>query len=266
MRRFLLNAVLALPPFRGRHRIVSAIRSYCYAPYQRRMTSGLLLELDVHEWAQLHLAEHGVTEPETMALLERLLKPGDSCIDVGAHVGFVTLVARQAVGAEGCVIAVEPQPYNCERILRNWEINGFTNLQLHVAAAGPNQGFVKLFQQAATDKSRLSLALPMPDALALEFEVPMITVGDLITKYGLASVQVLKIDVEGFELGVLEGLADGAGVVRNIIFEALSPTGTGGDAASEWLTERGFSLRTVTGEPWDGAYPVRESNLWATRV
>jgi FkbM family methyltransferase len=78
----------------------------------------------------------------------------------------------------------------------------------NVAAAGPVPGFVELPQQATTDKSRLSLAMEMPDALSLKFTVPLVTIADLMDQHKIESVALIKIDVEGFELSVLRGLRD----------------------------------------------------------
>lgn len=100
-------------------------------PHATYIKSGFYMYLDPLEWMQITLLSGQTTEPQTMRLFERLLKPGDVYLDVGAHVGFHTLV-----GAEGRVIAIEPQPYNCDRILRNWHLNGYENLFLYVAVAG----------------------------------------------------------------------------------------------------------------------------------
>ena len=87
----------------------------------------LLMELDPQEWLQLQLFESKWLEPETLNLYERLLRPGDVFIDVGAHVGFHSLVARHLIGPDGLVVAVEPQPYNAGKLLANWRANGFVN-------------------------------------------------------------------------------------------------------------------------------------------
>lgn len=226
------------------------------------------MELDCFEWAQMDLARNGVTEPLTMDLIQQILGVGDTYIDVGAHVGFVSLVARQSIGQEGRVFAIDPQPYNCEKLLRNWELNDFSNLIVHVAAAGAESGFVELPQQANTDKSRLSLELGMPNALDLKFVVPMVAIADLMDRHNIASVDLLKIDVEGFELKVLQGLKDRIADVKNVVFEALHEDEEDRQrtrAVCDWLRAQGFEIRTVQGEVFRDAYPVPEENLWGVR-
>jgi FkbM family methyltransferase len=262
----LMDCALKLMPQRGGFRVVSLLRRWFYPVYRRRMRDGFVMELDLFEWAQLELAREGHTEPLTMALLHDLLRPGDTFVDVGAHVGFVSLVARTLVGDRGRVVAVEPQPYNCERMLRNWELNQYSNLNLHVAAAGSHMGVVKLPQQAASDKSKLSLALPMSDALALEYEVPIVTLHHLIQRLDTECVRTLKIDVEGFELDVLQGLGESVACVQNIVLEVLNPETVGGDhALLRWLQGQGYQLRTMTGDAWNGSARLPENNLWASR-
>lgn len=232
------------------------------------MKNGIMLELDCFEWAQVYLAQHGETEPETMACISSILKPGDTFLDVGAHIGYVSLVGRKAVGDDGLVIAIEPQPYNCERILKNWEINGFKNLQLHVAAAGPSSGFVKLPQQAATDKARLSLQVKMHDALDLTFNVPIMPLAHVLTEHGVERLKLMKIDVEGYEISALQGLERLINIVENIIFEALASDAEDKSRTLEvchWLRSHGYSLKTVDGQSWNGGFPVLDGNLWAAK-
>lgn len=269
MNHSIFTSVLRLPTFRGKYRLVESVRGMAVSPYVQTVSHDLRMELDTFEWSQLHLAEHGTAEPTTIRLLESLLSEGETFIDVGAHVGYVSLVARRLVGESGRVVAIEPQPYNCERLLRNWDLNGFENLSLHVAAAGDRDGFVMLPQQSRTDKARLSLALPMHDALPLEYEIPMMTLDRVFEKNQLSEVAVLKIDVEGFEQKVLGGMSEHISAVRNVVFEALIDEHgnfAGTRAVCGWLIERGFRVFTVTGEHWEDSTRIVENNLWASRA
>ena len=68
-------------------------------------------------------------------------------------------MARAAVGPDGLVAAVEPQPYNAAKILANWRVNGFTNLKLFVAAAGEKPGDVfSVLPQLTGVRGRMQLA------------------------------------------------------------------------------------------------------------
>jgi hypothetical protein len=134
MKDLLLTSFLKIPHFRGKTRLETILLYGCRHPRKFKVYGDLLMELDYAEWTQLQLIRGHWLEPQTLACYERLLRPGDVFIDVGAHVGFHALVGRKAVGATGLVIAVEPQPYNSFKILRNFRLNGFTNLKLFVAS------------------------------------------------------------------------------------------------------------------------------------
>ncbi len=263
----LLAAFFRLPYIRGKTRADELLCRLFATTAPLKVRGGLLMELDPVEWTQMQLIKGDWLEPLTIALYEKLLRPGGVFIDVGAHVGFHSLVARAAVGPEGLVAAVEPQPYNAAKILANWRVNGFTNLKLFVAAAGEKPGAVWLHEQAASDRSVLSLDLSVGKNLPQAYEVNLVTLDSVVDACGGRMVDVLKIDVEGFELDVLRGLGEKLANVRQIIFEFLNPAGQEAKSHSlvEFLLSSGFELRNVKGEAWKEGDDVPERNLWAAR-
>src|SRR5262245_25713330 len=115
----LLTPFLRLPPFRVKTRIEQLLRLMLCTPHRTVVAHKLRMELDLAEWTQMQLLKRNWLEPQTLQLYENLLQPGETFIDVGAHVGFHSLVARHLVGPNGLVIALEPQPYNAQKILAN---------------------------------------------------------------------------------------------------------------------------------------------------
>jgi FkbM family methyltransferase len=224
------------------------------------------MELDPQEWLQIHLLAGDLPEPATTALFRSLLRPGDVCIDVGAHVGFLTLAAAQRVGVNGRVIAIEPQPYNCERILINSQANGLENVVVVMAAAGEEDGYVRLHNQKRNDKARLTLAGSGVSDVATLFEVPVLRVDCVRARHGLARVRLLKIDVEGFEREVLAGAGETLALTDNVVFECLPEMDPAVvDVLVETLTSAGFVLQQIDGTPWAPGRPLIEHNVWATR-
>ena len=263
----LYRSFLRLPAFKGKPMMDRLLKAAWYAPRPSRLANGLAMWLDPMEWTQAELLAKGVIEPLTTALMRRLLGDGATYVDVGAHVGFHTLTARQCVGAGGRVVAVEPQPYNCERILHNWQLNGFENLDLFVAAAGARSGMVALRQQAATDKARLSLALEGVNDQPQRYHVAMVAVDDVVRDLGIERIDLVKIDVEGYESQVIEGMRNTLARASHLVFEML-PAGAGGAAGRELLEglrAAGFDARTVTGEWLSGLDAIQENNVWCTR-
>lgn len=266
MIRALYKALLRGPRFRGRHRIENALRALLMPPVDA--IDGLRMELDPQEWLQIEMMAGRPTEPATTALFRRLLQPGDTYIDVGAHVGFHALAAAQCVGPTGKVIAVEPQPYNCAKLLINSQINDLPQIIVTMSAAGDADGMIVLHDQKRNDKARLSV---VPGAgisdVATRFEVPIQKVDSLHARHAPGPVKLLKIDVEGYEREVLAGAAATLSETQNLVFECLpdsSPQMVEELVAT--LTRAGFTLRQVDGSPWTPGGPAIEHNVWASRA
>ena len=265
LRLWLLRALYAMPRIRGRDRLISYISDgLVMKPF--RLSDGLSLLLEPAEYVQLEIIINGANEPRTLQLIRKLVQPGDCVIDVGAHIGHHALHAARAARSNGCVYAIDPQPYNADRISRNATINCLDNVVTICAAAGDTDGFVQLPMQSERDRSRLSLRGKGPNDLTLSVEVPIRRLDSLIQSHNMPAPKLIKIDVEGFELEVLRGLGSRIDSCQNIILELLD--GTDGDLKQrivELLQMSGFQLRQIDGAPWKSGEKLIESNLWAAR-
>lgn len=257
--------ILRLPGFKGKAKIEAVFRALL-KPHISTVHHDIRMELDPEEWLQIDLRASGRLEARTTALFERILRPGDTYVDVGAHVGYHSLVAARLVGEGGRIVSIDPQPYNCAKILANAELNRFTNITVIAAAADEADGFISLKSQSRQDKARLTLAGPGVNDGALTFVVPKITLRWLIETYDLRPVNLLKVDVEGFELEVLNGAGDAMRAIENIVFEVLP----GEDADKTRIIERtvrdfGFQMFDVDGAAWRPGQACVENNVWARR-
>lgn len=268
MRNKIFKALAGLPAFKGKHRCIGLARKLSQSPLVCRVKHGFLMELDSFDWAQLELLENRNTEPITMSLITETLREGDLFVDVGANIGFTSLVGREAVGGSGKVIAFEPQPYCCERLMRNWEINAYENIFLHVCAIGDVDGFIDFAQQPQTDKSKLSVVHKNSSNLKIKFRVPICTLDSIFSDAADQKIRLLKIDVEGYEISAFHGAKKVLSNIDNIIFEALTH-----DAESKlhvekcvaFLRNQGFSICDVRGVAWGVGDEIVENNLWARR-
>jgi FkbM family methyltransferase len=261
----LLTPFLRLPHFKGKTRIEELLRRLVWTPNQTTVFGGARMELDPAEWTQMQLLKRKWLEPHTLELYAKLLRPGDVFVDVGAHVGFHSLVARQLVGPDGLVVAVEPQPYNAEKILANWRANNFTNLKLIIAAASNQDGWVELHDQTNIDRAVLTLRDSGGKNEAQRFEVPLLRLDSIFQRHHIAQTRLLKIDVEDYESEVISGLGNRLRDVQNIVFEVLpSAARESTDVmVTQFLQDHGFELRTVEDRQWQPGAPILENNLWA---
>jgi len=271
MKECLYGAFLRLPRFKGMGRLTPIIRDTLFRRKPISIIHGLRVLPDPIEWVQSDLLRDRISEPSTTSLYAKLLSQGSTYVDVGAHIGYHTLIARHHIGPGGKVIAIEPQPYNCSKILENWGCNGFDNIVLYPAAAGPEASSVSLTPQNELDRSQLSMLADKvtETSVKLAFRVPVRPLSEIFEENAIQAVELLKIDVEGFETEVLKGLGSSSRAVKNIVLEILKTDALRSSESLpvlEELKRNGFSRwQTVTELVWQPGDPLPENNLWATR-
>jgi FkbM family methyltransferase len=158
----------------------------------------------------------GVNElPVQLAVVDSL-GPGGVFVDVGANVGFFSLLAARLVGPEGVVYAIEPVPANAERTRVNARRNGFANVTVIEAAAADGDGSTTLRLAAHPGGAAIAAADVPPDH-AGSLEVTTVTIDSLIRSGRIRPPALIKIDVEGAELEVLAGMATTLRDVRPVV-------------------------------------------------
>lgn len=127
----------------------------------------------------------GEYEPYTTKLIEEHVKPGDVCVDVGASIGYVSMVLARQAGSKGKVYSIEPTENQFEYLKRNIEVNGYTDIitPLNIGAWG--------------EKGNVELKINSGNRI-----VPVDALDNLLP----AKVDFIKIDVDGAEPEVLKGL------------------------------------------------------------
>jgi FkbM family methyltransferase len=185
----------------------------------------------------------------TRGLLLDALRPGDVMIDVGAHVGIVTLQAARHVGRDGHVHSVEPTPANADMLRRNVEAGELANVSVHECAAGSEPGTAVLHQMGLTHLNSLVGANPYSSESS-GVEVPVHRLDDLVD----GRVDAIKIDVEGAELEVLEGagriLAENPGLTLCVEWNPMWLRRAGHSPLHllDALSDRGFAPTLVADE------------------
>ena len=139
----------------------------------------------------------GSYESHVQAAMVQWIREGDVVFDIGANVGFMTILASRLVGARGHVVAFEPEPRNLERLRRHCSWNHSANVRILEAAVSSGSGEGRL--SAARGSSVAGL-----DPLG-EVEVRLVAIDALVQSRELPPPRFMKIDVEGHEVSVLRG-------------------------------------------------------------
>lgn len=168
-------------------------------------------------------------EPETVPLFFRLASRSQLTLDVGAHVGFFTLLAGHA-NSGGCVFAFEPMPAIYERLTYNVALNRLSNVECFASAVGDFDGQAEFYHVAD--------GLPSSSSLSREFmssaggaicssKLPVLTLDQFVWGRGLGRVDLIKIDTESTEPQVLRGMTATLARDRPAIFcEVLQDRGS----------------------------------------
>ena len=144
-------------------------------------------------------------EPATTHLFREFLTPGMVVVDIGANVGYFSLLAADLVGPAGTVYAVEPEPQNNAILRKNVHLNSYSNVRVIEKAVSNRTGPVQLFL-SALDNGSHSISDAAARGVAGDVQVAATTLDDLLEDEGWPKVDLVKIDVEGAEMLVLEGM------------------------------------------------------------
>lgn len=203
------------------HRGLHWLLSHTLIPVLER-SKGLKTMPDDPLWFRLELLTDR-HEPETTALIRQLARPGMTVLDVGAHVGYYARMCSAAVGPQGRVIALEPHPRNHSYLLQN--LKGRSNVTALQVAAAEAEGIAELYDylmmsasgslhydERLRDTQRAQLtdddfAPRMASGHQVEtFTVRTAPLDDLLGEQGISRVDLVKMDIEGAEMGALRGM------------------------------------------------------------
>jgi FkbM family methyltransferase len=172
------------------------------------VAGGSRMSVDMNDMMGQVLATSGIWEPHVTAAFRRLLRPGDVCVDVGAHSGYYTLLAAKLVGSEGHVYALEPSAPAYDALCTNLTLNGVSNVTALPVAAGATDGTAFVGEPPRGNAGGASIRIDASSA-GIESETNAVrvrTVDSVLEDVDDERVRLVKIDVEGFEAEVLRGL------------------------------------------------------------
>jgi len=232
------------------------------------------LVLQVHGYKMFVLASnYDAVSPELLfgggyekyetILFQELVTEGMNVIDIGANIGYYTLLAAKLVGERGKVFAFEPEPQNYALLLRNIEVNGYKNITAVRKAAFSNTGKANLhLGEYSGAHSLYNPYTNSPGAVVVD------TVSlDEFFEGKEYPIDIIKIDVEGAEMTVLLGMTDILEKNNSLkIFTEFYPAGlqsSGFSAQEYWdkLVESGFKFIYLIDEEKQGLEPADLASL-----
>ena len=194
---------------------------------ERNIAMRFDLDSPVHQSILGALQQSGAYEAGTSKFLGRVLRPGDTFIDVGAHIGFFSLLASAMVGDSGKIIAIEPTTENYDQLIYNLDLNKLGTIHPVKNVVSDIDGEVTFYLNKDNDGGH---ALWDPSAHPANqktrdspenFTAQSITLGSLLDDFECSHVRLIKIDTEGAEAKILRGASDflKTGMVDFIIAE-----------------------------------------------
>ena len=185
----------------------------------------------------------GIYDLAASEAIARLVDPGDTVVDGGANIGYMTLLAGQVAGIGGSVLAFEPHPALFSMLRDNtengYQVAGCARFELHQEALGPALGKAWLnIPYGFECNDGLATLLPANQPVQNRCEVTVTTLDETL---GERQASLLKLDIEGFEAEALKGAACALkeGRIRNVLFEDHA---LGQGEAAQILNRYGYEI------------------------
>jgi FkbM family methyltransferase len=223
-----------------------------------------------------HVLFFGTYEPEVRRIFRTVLPLGGVALDVGANVGWHTLLMASLVGVNGRVLAVEANPALRHRLHDHLCLNHFRQVEVMPCAAADTEGTMEFYAPAANDPDSGNGHVVELGAgeNGSTIRVEARRMDAIVTTEGIERLDLIKIDVEGFEWRVLRGGESTIAKFRpHIVFEYNAESASRGGGTPELMGEffrtHGYRLFAI-GRNWadeiEGDCWPRCADIWAVPI
>jgi FkbM family methyltransferase len=162
------------------------------------------MKLDISDAVE-HFTYYSFDEP-ALQVLYNFVQPGMHIIDIGANIGATTLNLAKKVGTKGKVFSFEPSPYNYQKALHNISLNNFPNIKLINQGLGNEKTTACLYNVNRSNRGMQRLLSEKSEISSYEkTDVEIDTLDRSLQLFEIPMPSLIKIDVEGYELKVLQG-------------------------------------------------------------
>lgn len=214
-----------------------------------RLESGIVLEYSSEVAGDVLLRDLLSTdsfEPEETEIIKMLLPAGGVFLDVGANVGYFSIVAAMSVGSNGRVYAFEPVPEIYRILCRNIFLNGLTNVSPHNLACFSSVGEMAMERETDSGKSHLS-AVDVENAQ----KVRLTTIDQFVNLSNVSRLDLIKIDAEGSDFEIVQGARRTIETFRPAILMELDHLSRFGGSRSEvetFFTDCCYEVKEIKGK------------------
>ncbi len=181
---------------------------YAWRPYPfvAKTYFGAEIQGNTHDLIQSHIYFLGMWEPRISRWVASRLNPGDTFIDVGANIGYFSLLAATRVGSDGMVLSVEACPEIYRHLAANLRRNRVKSVSAINVAASSARGRLKLYRGIESNGGSTTTISDGSGDCPYE-EVDALPLHEIVTDAQVQRLKLIKIDVEGAEYDVLQGAA-----------------------------------------------------------
>lgn len=200
----------------------------------------------------------GTSEPGVQHAMGQLIKSGMTVYDVGANIGFLSVIAARLVGSGGRVICFEPLPDNVLQIRHNAQLNDFTHIDVRQEALGAEDSEAQFLVSSESTWGKLAGLGSVPANQIGEITVKVKTLDSVLASEGLPIPDLMKIDIEGAEAAMLAGTSETIRRTRPILMIELHGTNTEVSTILDGFGYRAVvigSHASINESPWD-AYAI----------
>ncbi|HSB57700.1 MAG TPA: FkbM family methyltransferase [Nitrosopumilaceae archaeon] len=173
---------------------------------------GFVIHLDTEDWIiSRTLALNSTWEPKETEFLKKIITGNMKVLDIGANLGYFTILFSRQVGSEGKVIAFEPNPFSFDLLKKNIKANNLQNVYAIQKAVSNISGYEKLYLSKKNHGDNRLFSVPILNS-DLDRDIAQVEVTTLDDYLKDIHIDFLKMDVQGSEPKVIEG---GYNLIKN---------------------------------------------------
>lgn len=220
---------------------------------------------------QRYIYVFGIWEPALSVFVASRLREGDTFVDVGANVGYYSLLGSRAVGSSGRVVAIEASPSIASAMIENLKLSDADNIRVVHAAASDSHGYVPVFAGPVTNTGMSTVVAT--EGFPKDGWVRSERLCEILTAEELRTARIIKIDVEGHEAAVSAGLIPALAATRpdlEVLLEVnvltLAQQGISAEKLLQRWRKAGFNAYAIDNRYTSWVYATRSHSLIAPRV